>query len=473
MPGQPQNFDPMAPVAMPAQPYGDGAPMAMPAAPAYGAPVAMPAAPAMPVGAPAMPAGVPMGQAVAAPAPGAAPVQIRTSSAASAMAARRRAKGTQMVLIGGGVTIALLCVGGAIAYPLLMGSPDEQIAAGTKPPVTAAVTPSNNPGGPGAVKPADQDQGTPFLPGGQVVPPPNPATMPAPTPVPGGSMQPMPTPMAPGPGMANPAETPNPNPPPNPGATPVTTPIPTPTTDTPPGMEGPTPPSPVPGTPGTPAPTPPPTTTTPVPTPPDNPTPPEPTPPAMEQPTRADLLALKKALTTAREALSEQNFAEAEAQIKVAEQHAKTDELRDMVDRLAQVIDMTRQFREAVVAAIQGLEAGEAFQVGSSTQVGVVETFPDKVILRVAGQNRTYRVEDLPPGLAVALADMKLDTSDPVNRVIKGAYLMSGKNIDPDVIQKAKTWWDEAQLGGADTTKLMPFLKDKYDFEKELAALKE
>jgi hypothetical protein len=190
--------------------------------------------------------------------------------------------------------------------------------------------------------------------------------------------------------------------------------------------------------------------------------------------TQDDLRALSKAMTTARDAMSEHNFEEANAQLKVAEKHAKTPELRAKVERLWQINNMTQQFREAVVAAIQDLEAGEVFKVGGSTQVAVVETFPDKLIVRIAGMNRTYRVADLPAGLAVALADMKLDTADPGNRVIKGAYLLSGKNVDSDVVEKAKTWWDEAQLGGVDVSKLLPVfhdLKQGYDFKKEMTEL--
>ena len=189
---------------------------------------------------------------------------------------------------------------------------------------------------------------------------------------------------------------------------------------------------------------------------------------------RQDLLALSKSLKTARAAIGEQNFAEANKQIKEAEQLAKTPELKAKVDRLKQIGEMAQQFREAVVAAILGLDAGEVFQVGGSTQVAVVETAPDKIIVRIAGMNRTYPVGDLPAGLAVALADMKLDTSDPTNRVIKGAYLLGTKNLDADVIEKAKTWWDEAQLGGVDVSHLMPViddLKSDYEFKKELAEL--
>jgi hypothetical protein len=198
---------------------------------------------------------------------------------------------------------------------------------------------------------------------------------------------------------------------------------------------------------------------------------PPPAPPASAKPTRDELMKLSKVLTLARDAFSEHNFELGQKQIAEAEKLAKTPEHQALVERLRRVGEMAKQFREAVSAAIQGLEAGEVFKVGTSTQVAVVETFPDKIIVRIAGQNRTYNITEMPQGLAVALADMSLDASDPRNRVVKGAYVALGKNSDSDAIAKAKTWWEEAQLGGVDVSDLMPFFTDKYDFQKELAEL--
>jgi len=113
----------------------------------------------------------------------------------------------------------------------------------------------------------------------------------------------------------------------------------------------------------------------------------------------------------------------------------------------------------------------ESFKVGSSTIVGMVEADTKRVILRVAGQNKTYQYSDMPVGLAAALADMKLEGSDPVSRVVKGAYVACHRSSSPDQLKTAKTWWEEATLGGADVSHLMPFLTDSYDLTKDLEKL--
>jgi outer membrane biosynthesis protein TonB len=215
-----------------------------------------------------------------------------------------------------------------------------------------------------------------------------------------------------------------------------------------------------------PEPTPPPT---PAPTPPTSPTPapaPETAPQAV---TKQEAIDLGKAMTTAKIALGEQNFDEADKQLALAEPLAKLPEHQAKYQRLKEVADYVKQFRGAITEAVAGLDAGATFKVGTSTMVVVVETFPDKIIIRSLGQNKTYPFQDLPVGLAVAIADMKLDTTAPANRVIKGAYLAVDKRGDSIALDKAKAFWEEAQLGGVDTTHLVPFLSDKYDeLEKDI-----
>jgi hypothetical protein len=187
------------------------------------------------------------------------------------------------------------------------------------------------------------------------------------------------------------------------------------------------------------------------------------------KPTREELIGLGKALTTAKAALSEQNFPEADRSLAKAETLAKLPEHQAKVGRLKILAAYVRQFRKAVEDSVKELEAGETFMVGSSTVVAIVETFPDKIIIRSAGANKTYLCQDLPPGLAVALAELRLDSADPVTRILKGAFVAVDKRSDSEDLEKAKTWWDEARLGGADIGDLPLVLSDSYDFSKEAA----
>jgi hypothetical protein len=272
------------------------------------------------------------------------------------------------------------------------------------------------------------------LPGGPktMVPPPGtPATPPQPSPL---TVAPLPEPMPP---MPQPTV---------PTAPETTTPAPTP-------MPEPMVPAP--------APTPEPLSPEPRPEPPTPAPMPEPMPAAEMSP--AELAALGKALTLGKAAVTEQNFAEADQYLVEAESLARTEEHRKLVARLKEVANYVKQFRQAVVLAATEMEAGEAFKVGTSTLVALVEATPEKIIVRHTGQNKSYSYADLPPGLAAAISDFKLDSSDPVSRVVKGSFYAVAKGDRAALHEKAETWWKEAELGGVDVSHLLPFLTDNYD----------
>jgi hypothetical protein len=392
------------------------------------------------------PAAVPMGKAVPAASaptgfsavekvPGTRPLpgpEFRGSSSAELMASRNEAQSQRTILVAGiGGGIALLALG--FAYLIYSANKNNN-------PVVAHVDPEVNidpESGPAPIG-RTVESTPPTIPQTPIRPPVSP-TKPMPMPTP-----PMPQPM--------------PNPPPMPTPMPVA-PMPKP-------MPDPVPPPPMPPMPTPMPPAPMPTPPTPTPT----PTPPTPMPPPMPEatpPTKAELAALGKACTTAKDALAEQNFDEAGKLIAQAESLAKLPDHKAKVARLKEVAGYVKQFRDALALAVQGLEAAEVIKVGSSAQVAIVETFPDKLIIRSLGANKTFTFADMPAGLAIAIADRKLDGTDPVSRVVKGAYLAVQKRADSTALDKAKSFWEEAQLGGADVAPVMPFLTDTYDFEKD------
>src|SRR5262245_20795356 len=183
---------------------------------------------------------------------------------------------------------------------------------------------------------------------------------------------------------------------------------------------------------------------------------------------RAQVQALGRALEKAKEALGKQDFATVDEQLRRAESLADSPKHRAAVARLAEIAGYVKQFREAVAAAVQNMQAAETFKVASGTEVAFVEGFPDGVTLRVLGRNSTYGFGDLPAALALAIADRKLPARNPTSAVIKGAYLAVHKQNDNRVQEKAKELWEEAEASGVKTAHLMSFFSDNYaDFLKD------
>lgn len=191
---------------------------------------------------------------------------------------------------------------------------------------------------------------------------------------------------------------------------------------------------------------------------------PEPEPP---MPTAAELAELSRLLKEAKTALGDFTFDEAEAALEQAEQQAKLPEHQAMVSRLKVVADMAKKFRGGIEQTMSKLEAGEIIKVGASTEAAIVEASPDKLVIRIAGQNKTYSLDDMPLGLAVNLGERSFNAGDPKTRLLKGAYVVVDKRSDPAQLQKARMWWEEAQLSGLDIEEILPVLTDDYDFPIE------
>lgn len=175
---------------------------------------------------------------------------------------------------------------------------------------------------------------------------------------------------------------------------------------------------------------------------------------------RAEIEQLIAALNATRTALGEANFAAAKSSLQTADALAKFPKHKEVVARLSMVSKLVEQFQDSVRNAVLTMQAGETLRVGTSTQVTLVEAKGDRVVLRIAGMNKTFLLSDLPPGLALALADQRLPTSDPTAKIAKGAYLLTHKRADRDTLEKATALWQEAQAAGAEMTALLPFLKD-------------
>ncbi len=217
-----------------------------------------------------------------------------------------------------------------------------------------------------------------------------------------------------------------------------------------------------------PAPTPEPTPTPPVTTPtPPVPTP-TPTPPATPEAktlTGEQLTQLSRSLKQARIAMGEMNFAEADKELASARKLADGSPQMPVVQRLTDLGEYAKQFRDFLQQSLtdEKLIGGAELVVGK-TRVVVVEATAKSIILRVLGMNRTYSVESLPKGIALALAERKMDNSDPVGRIVKGAFYAVSKGGEKDDLDEAKAYWEQAQLAGANIGDLMQTLTDDYNF---------
>jgi len=195
---------------------------------------------------------------------------------------------------------------------------------------------------------------------------------------------------------------------------------------------------------------------------------PEPTPLSVAQPKREDVTALASALKAARAALEEYDFDGALRELAKAKSLPKLPEHQAKFERLDLLTQYAREFRSALLEAIGNLEPGSQIKVGTTEVIAVVSATPQRITVRVRGTSRTFAINDLPAGLAVAVADSWLDQEDPMTPVLKAAYVASLKDAREDESAKAREWFQEAANRGANIGDLAEVIDDTYDLEEDL-----
>jgi hypothetical protein len=178
-------------------------------------------------------------------------------------------------------------------------------------------------------------------------------------------------------------------------------------------------------------------------------------------PTSEELSALAKQLTAARDAIWRQEFAEAEALLTEAMTLARLPEHQAMVSRLHRVGQQLREFRAGVDRAMQSLEAGVSFPISDSIIVVVVERRPDEVVIKVAGRNQTFPLNDLPLLLGRALFEQGTQPG-PEALVIKGAFQAVHPRSNAEHREEVRGWWMQAAEELPEVQDLLPFLDDDY-----------
>jgi hypothetical protein len=186
--------------------------------------------------------------------------------------------------------------------------------------------------------------------------------------------------------------------------------------------------------------------------------------PPVATPSESKLADLGRALTRTKTALGAKDFLRASRELANAQRLATLPEHRAKVDRLEKLVGYTQQFWQAFQEGLQGVRATEEIVIDDS-RVNVVEINPQRIVLRGAGQTKSYPMTDLPSKLVVAIADRWFDQNDPASKVMKGAYYATGPDANPT---EARRLWDEARRAGVEVGNLAEVLNDSYDLTRDL-----
>lgn len=124
------------------------------------------------------------------------------------------------------------------------------------------------------------------------------------------------------------------------------------------------------------------------------------------------------------------------------------------LNRLELLGGYVTQFWEAVDRAGRVMQAGEPRELQIGDTIGIFVEYENKtLILRVAGQQRTYPLQTMPAKVALLVAQQELDPKNANNKIFFGAFLLMDAKGDRKL---AKQMWDEAAAGKVDVKFLLP-----------------
>jgi hypothetical protein len=94
------------------------------------------------------------------------------------------------------------------------------------------------------------------------------------------------------------------------------------------------------------------------------------------------------------------------------------DEVRQVVDRTGQLYKVGC---DAFDGSIKKLQSGETLTTGDDT-ISIVEAKENELIFRIKGKNTTYKRNELPSDIVVALLNLELDPKAPVDVASRGVF---------------------------------------------------
>ncbi len=170
-------------------------------------------------------------------------------------------------------------------------------------------------------------------------------------------------------------------------------------------------------------------------------------------------------MTKAKEAVGKADFETFHKHMERALPLSTGDEMGSKHARLDQLGQLYEIFIKSLREAKSKLSAGETFSV-AKTQVNIVEIKDDMLIVRMQGKSERHAWDRLPPGIAMALADLTLSDQEPTGIAARAVYfsLSPATAVSKALFAKRVKDWFEKSVGKGTVRKdLEQALTDTYE----------
>ncbi len=168
------------------------------------------------------------------------------------------------------------------------------------------------------------------------------------------------------------------------------------------------------------------------------------------------------AMVQGREALNKADFSTFHDQMKLALPLSSNDELIAKQARLDQLGQLYEIFIKAAHEAKSKMRGAETLSVGK-TLVSIVEVKENELIVRNKGVNERFTWDRLPPGIAMAIADLTLSDSEPTDVAARAVYFSLSPSRNDLSAKKVTEWFAKSVGKGPIRKDLVQALTDTYE----------
>jgi hypothetical protein len=168
------------------------------------------------------------------------------------------------------------------------------------------------------------------------------------------------------------------------------------------------------------------------------------------------------AMTKSRAALDAADFANFHQQMEIALPLSSNDEMLAKRARLDQLGQLYEIFTNSLEEGKTKLKPNHALTVGKN-KLNIVEISSSELTIRIQGKNEKYAWDRLPPGIALAIADLTLSPQSPIDIAARAVYFSLSPTRNDIFDKKVKDWFEKSVGQGQVREDLQKALTDHYE----------
>ncbi|MEC8555852.1 MAG: hypothetical protein VXZ82_12660 [Planctomycetota bacterium] len=165
-----------------------------------------------------------------------------------------------------------------------------------------------------------------------------------------------------------------------------------------------------------------------------------------------------------REFAGQQEYGQAETELVKLEKAAKSKAQQDQLIRLKTAVDLAKTCQQAMLDAMSKLGPGSTFQV-KSNEISFVEGSPQRLVVRIGGENKRYQLTEIPIGIVEGLVDLELDVVNQRARAARAAFILFHPKSNALTLPRARRILEEAERDGSVPAGTSLIFEDDYELE--------